>query len=328
MNKRHEILALRIAFLGELMKQGPKTFCLCALLLGWLLPCNAQDVAAPRFFNLSIQQLSSTTNLTNPLLQSIPVGRNEENFLVDASLKYPIKLQGKLKIIGSLGFKRETLFGLYEPLEDEGEDMTLHSAKTSFIASYLMQNNSKINVRLGWSSRSSKFLSLHPWASNWSASMLYDKDNGTQRIGYGFIASYGRRLNVLPLFLWQKDLGRGFGLDLLLPSKALITKELNRSSQLFAGIKAQTAGYFVEGDQHPLGDLSANYRRISVQAIFGYEKMINKLVGFSCSAGVNLPFASGMYSFAGKWNRLHNFQDRVAPQFKAGVFFALDRNFR
>jgi len=303
--------------------KGRLSLCMLLCLLGRI--CMAQDISAHRFFSLNIQNLSTSSNLTNPNLESFPTRHNDNNFLVDASLKYPIKLRGDLKVIGTMGYERETLFGLYAPSEDEGEDFTLHSAKTSFILSYDIDPQRKFISRLSWSSNSTRLLSLDPRAASWSGTFLIEKKSARGKFGYGAIVAYSRRLNYLPLILWQKEFRNGFGIDMLLPAKVLITKKLNSISQIYTGVKAQTAGYFVEQNLGDFQNYSTNYRRTAAQAVLGYERMLNKLIGLECNVGLNLPFGSGIYSYDQKWQRLHNFNDRIAPQFKLGVFLALDR---
>ncbi len=291
-----------------------------------ILGLNAQSINGVRFFKLNVQQLNTSRNLTNGALESFGTGSNEQNYFIDASMKFPIKLKGNLQIIGSLGYEREAVFGLYSPEEvNEGEDLNLHSAQTSLIVMQKLSHNRRITSRLAWVSNSNRFFSTDPKATAWAATVLYEKPIPNGKLGYGFAVGTCQRFSFSPLFMWQKGLGKNFGIDMFLPSHLLLTKQLNKSSRLIGGFKGQASSYFVE-QQFQTFHNNNIYRRITVQALVGYERMINKLVGFETSLGVNIPYRSGIYTADGnQWETLHNFNDRLTPQMKAGIFLAIDR---
>ncbi len=255
---------------------------------------------------------------------SFSVPHNDQNFLADASLRFPIKWRGNLKVIGTLGYEHEAVFGHYSQYENEGEDWDFHNVKGSVIFTWQPTEKKRLTARIAWSSSSTQFLSLAQDAQRLTGLFMVENDVRKGKLGYGLAVSHGQNTNVLPLVIWDQELTHGYSVDVFLPSRIYLRKRLSDTHEFYGGLRAQSAQYLFEGAvNNSLRDM--NYRRITIQGVLGYERMITRMIGVDFSAGVNLPFKSGVYTYDRGWRQMHDFKDKLRPQFQAGIFLALDR---
>lgn len=283
-----------------------------------------QDLDNPRFFTLNLQSLNTSNQLTNSTLGSFSVPENDQNFLADASLRFPIKWHGNLKVIGTLGYEREAVFGQYSYFDDDGDDWDFHNVKGSLIFTWQQNLTKRFTARMAWSSSSTRFLSFAQDAQRLTGLFMVENDVSKGKFGYGLAVSHGQNTNVLPLIVWEQELAKGYSVDIFLPSRAYLRKRISDSNAFYGGLRAQSAQYLFEGAlNNSLSDL--NYRRITIQGVFGYEQMITRMIGVDISAGVNLPFKSGVFTYDNGWQQMHDFKDKLRPRFQAGIFLALDR---
>ena len=296
----------------------------CTILCSIAVCALSQNLDNPRFFTLNLQSLNTINQLTNNQLSSFPVPDNDQNFLADASLRFPIKWKGNLKVIGTIGYEREAVFGLYSRNEGEGEDWDFHSVKGSTIFAYDLNPKKKLTARVAWSSSSTRFLSTTRGAQRLTGTILVENQTQKGAFGYGLAVSEGQSTTVLPLLLWQQELSKGYALDIFVPSRILVKKRFSSIHELYGGLRAQSAQYLFEGSlSNAFGDI--NYRRITIQSVLGYERMITNMIGLDVSVGVNLPYKSGVFNYDQGWKQLHDFKEKMRPQFQAGIFLAIDR---
>ena len=307
------------------LKSRKRLACFGFLLCSLLQLTIAQDIKAPRFFKLNIQNLSAPNNLPAPGLNSFQSGRFEPGFLIDAEMRYPVKLKGQTKIIGEFGYQRETMSGFFHPGENDSEEINLQQAAVAFIVHHRFKNNSALIGRISVKNGSHRLFSFETQSMAVSAISMYERSIPKGKIGVGIKFGYRTIVNVLPLFVFQKDLGRQWELDMLLPAKLCFNKRLSTDSKLFFGVKGAAANYYL--DDHPISQFSSNnYRRINANALVGYEKQITPMVGFGFEAGASIPVYSGIYKLNRKWIQVHNFQEKVTPYAKFGFFLAIDRH--
>ena len=304
------------------------------LMLGSSQRLCGQALAAPRFFKLHFQSLGATT------APVIPVGAqfadpedaeeidDEPSFLFEASLRFPIKLKGKTQLFGELGHKNEFVHGFYSSEERELESLELFQTDFSLILRHRFDPSWTLTQASSLSSRSTTALDMDRNAWKFSSLAMLEKKIPHGEIGLGTIISYDQRGSIFPVFKYQRSFERGWSLDLLLPAKALVIKDLPGNARLMGGFRGSNASHFV----HP-GEVEidmpggARYRRMNVHALVAYERLLTPWLGVSTELGVNVPLRSGLYDPADPTRVIHNLQSRVSPHLKVGLFLCLPESF-
>ncbi len=300
-------------------------FCLLSLMLFGARKLKCQDISSTRFFNFDFQTLGSPQQLMPRQGGLVPANAYEPGHLIRAELKFPVKLKGQTKIFGELQYNNEYIYGIYSPLDDDGvAPIKLHQSGLSFMVLHKFQNGYQLLSKVGMESSSDHFSNMGANTLSFCNSTLVQKASGNGKFGLG--ASFGfdkaGGLNIMPLVLYQKKLPRNWELDLLLPAKALAIKNISTSSRFFMGIKGSNASYYLSNPG--LENFSGlSYRRLSTNAILGYEMMVTPLVGVGIEAGATVPVQSGIYRMDKRWQEVHNFGQKVDPYFNLKVFFAL-----
>lgn len=290
-----------------------------------------QDLSSPRFFKLNIQSLpfSATPNYSQlgglSVASSQPESDYGPNFLYEAALRYPIKMKGNTKIFGELAHKNEFINGYYSPQLDETEELELFQTSSSFILMHNFGTGSKFTSVLQISSNSAKGVTLSGGALRFSNIGLYEKSIANGSFGIGAAVSYDTRLSIMPILKYEADLGKDWSIEALLPSKILFAKNYSKSSRLVLGVKGSTATYLINDNEMVANDLvGTHYRRMSANAIIGYEKMLTPLLGLSLEMGTSVPLRSGIYNLNDRQNVLYDFNNnKVSPHFRVGIFLAL-----
>ncbi|MCB9265799.1 MAG: hypothetical protein H6558_12300 [Lewinellaceae bacterium] len=302
-------------------------FCFCALLALAPRQLKCQDISATRFFKIDYQTLGSPSQLVPRQGGFVPSRAYEPNHLIKAELKFPVKLKGRTRVFGELKYNNEYVFGIYSPIEDDGvSPIKLHESSLSFIVSHKFGNGYSLLGKFGMENSSDHFWKAGGNSLSWSNSILLQKENANGKYGLG--ASCGLavlgRLSILPLILYQRKLPRNWELDLLLPAKMLAIKNVSNSSRFIMGVKGSSGNYYLSG--LAMDGLSGlNYRRLSANAILGYEKLVTPLVGVGIEAGATIPVQSGVYRQDKRWQEVHNFGQKVDPYFNFKIFFAVPR---
>lgn len=290
-----------------------------------------QDLASPRFFKLQFQSLGQTVAPVVPRNAKFedPDDLDEEpNFLIESSLRFPIKLKGQTRIFGEVGFKNEFVYGFYSSEEQELETMELFQADFSLIAQHKFNQGLTLSNALSVSSRSSSALDLDRQALRFSNLSMLEKQLPNGEWGIGAAVTYNQRLSIIPLVKYKAVFAKGWSLDLLLPAKALLIKNLVGNARVMVGFRGSTANYFVHaGDLEMNTPGDARYRRMNVNGLVAYERLLTPWLGFSSELGINMPLRSGLYDPNDPALEIHSFQNRVSPHFKVGLFLCIPESF-
>lgn len=298
--------------------------CLCSS--GWQRLC-AQDISSVRFFKLNFNTLSSPNSIISDLPQGAMPVDDEPSQLFGLDLRFPIKLQGATKLIGAIGYDRELLagFAFIDEGENEIEPLSLHNPSLSLAVLHSFNEQWSLKNNLTFQSRSDQFFSFSAQSIAFRNSLLIEKKKNKDAFGFGISAGYSNnRLSILPILVYQKELPNNWQLDFLLPSRALMIKNLNRDTRLLFGVKGNTAQYFFN-NQTIDGYAALSYRRLNVNAIVGYEKQLTPLIGVGIEAGATVPLRSGLYQNSSTWQEVHNFGDKIAPYFNVKFFLSLPK---
>lgn len=321
---------MKISFPGA---QRPFTLslCFCLAIFSFLKSAHCQDLSSPRFFTFNIQSLSASTSPVIPqtTLSAFVPHEVGPSFLYEFALRFPIKMKGNTQLFGEIGHKNEYFSGIYSmEWEDDLEVEALELFQTSGSLILLHQFNEQwklLNV-LRVHSKSNKAFDLGHQALNYTNVAILEKKVPNGTMGFGGLISFNQRISLLPIFQYEARLGKRWGLDILLPSRALITRDFSKRSRLLFGIRADAATYFLNGSDG-LEDsfVGSNFRRININTVIGIERQISPMVGFRAEAGASIPYQGGVFDFNQTNLRLHDFQNRVSPHFKVGVFLSLPK---
>lgn len=300
----------------------------CVLLMGKCacVKVAAQNVDAPRFFEFNLQSLSSTTTPAfghNPVVTPSSI---EPNYLFEASLRFPVKLQGRTRLIGQIDIEQESMFGFWEAAEGEVEDIHLYQNKLSFILMHDFDAQTRLYTTIRTGTGSSRALDFRVGAQSFSQMTLLEKRNDQRKWGVGLAVTYQNRLSFLPVLKYEGPLAGKWNLDLLLPARILVNRKLSSSSRLFAGVRGSSASYLV-GDNAVVSDLysNTNYRRLDIRAVAGFERQITPWVGLRAEVGANIPYRAGLYDIDNSRTQIHDFGQRVTPHANFGFYLSLPK---
>ena len=132
-----------------------------------------------------------------------------------------------------------------------------------------------------------------------TGAILYGiKKSYTAMWGFGVLRAYrlGRVVHV-PALLWNKSFTKKWGVEMLLPARAIV--------RLTPGTKTIfTAGYELEGNQFAISSNNAVlnnsfFQRGEIRPKLGYETQLSKNVRFSANAGIRF---NGRFNIADKYD--------------------------
>lgn len=302
--------------------------CFCCLLMllfcGKTLRCQSLD--APRFFRFNLQSFSTTSS---PIYggSTVPtMGHAAPNYLLEASLRFPIKLTGRTKFIGKLDVDQEVMFGFWEQSEAEIEDVNLYQNGLSVIMFHDFNETWRLYSTVKMSTGSTRALDWRRGSHSIGQASFLEKRTANHKWGFGLATSFQDNFSFLPILKYEGPVFGKWQLDLFLPAKILLNRRLNESSNIFTGLRASSANYLL-GDNAVISDLYTNssYRRINLKAVLGYERQITPWVGLSAEAGAALPYRSGLYDLEQPNVQLHDFGRQLAPHVSFGVFLCLPK---
>ncbi|NND07944.1 MAG: hypothetical protein HKN87_16315 [Saprospiraceae bacterium] len=295
---------------------------LLALLLLNFVCIQAQDVDAPRFFEMSMQNAPLPQQVVNEDLRSFHSSAKETQWQLESRLRYPISLKGRTKIIGEVSYDHRGLYGFYSLAENENEEVHLHKLSMGFMSLHQLSPRSVLKSRIGIKQSSSQLSQLNGRSTLYSTTHLLEQDIDGGKVGFGARIAYRNRLTVIPIFLYERTWANGWSFDALLPVQVTAEKLLDADKRIIMGLKGSSDNYFVANDLDFV-DESSNFRRIGVNAMIAYEKQITPIFGANIEAGASVPLFSGLYKLDNRWSRTHNFQERVTPYLKVGIFCAI-----
>jgi hypothetical protein len=286
-----------------------------------------QDLSAPRFFKLNFQSLGATASPVLPAYAKLQESGDPDeapNFLLESSLRFPVKLRGKTRIFGEIGYRNEFVYGFYSREEQELETMELFRTDFSLILQHQFGQGFSLSNAFSVNSQSSTAFDLGRQALQFSNLSMLEKPLPKGEIGLGSVISFRQQLSIVPIFKYKTELPNDWSIDLLLPAKALVIKDLPGNARLMAGFRGSHANYFVHSgdlDMDVPGD--ARYRRLNVNGIVAYEKLLTPWLGVMTELGVNVPLRSGLYDPYDPRREIHSFQNRVSPHFRVGLFLCV-----
>lgn len=303
-------------------------FCLLSLMVFGARRLKCQDISAARFFSIEYQTLGSPTQLIPRQGGGVaPAQTYEPSHLIKAELKFPVKLRGNTRIFGELQYNNEYIFGSYSPFDEDGADpIKLHQSSLSFMVSHRLGKGYSLLGKFGVEQSSDRFWNSSGSALSWGNSILLLREHAGGKYGLGASCGYDimGRMNFMPLLLYQEQLSESWQLDLLLPAKVLAIRKLSNDSRLLMGVRGSNANYYLSGlSMDHLSGL--NYRRLSANALIGYERLLTPLVGLGFEAGATIPLQSGIYRQEQRWQEVHNFRQGVDPYFNIRIFFAVPK---
>ena len=301
--------------------------CMCvAMIFGFSKCCSCQDISAPRFFKFNYQSLSTPTQPLNVPTTLNRQLENENNYLIEASLRFPVRMGERTQVLGQLGFHNEFAFGYFSNAELETEEVELFSYSGGIIVRHELKNGLTITNATEVSSQGSERTRFSRTAWNYSNFTLLEKNINNGKVGLGVAAAYCNRARVLPIIRYQKQLGEKWALDIFLPVKLEATRRISKNSQLSFGIKGEAGQYAL--DQQDFGGLpesDLSFNRISIRGTVGYERQISKLVGMAVEAGICAPYRMGIFARDNSATLIHNFNDRITPHVNVGLFMSVPR---
>lgn len=318
--------------LAGLHRPFPLAVCsLLAAALSICKPATCQDLSSPRFFNFNIQSLSSGTSPLIPISALSELGHREvrPSFLYEFELRFPIKMNGKTQLFGEIGHKNEYFSGIYfyeRGEEQELEALELFQTSGSLILLHQFSERWKLINVLRAHSDSNKAFDFGQRALGFNNVLMLEKKIRKGTLGFGGLVSFNQRITLLPVLKYKAGLGKKWGLDILLPSRALVTRDFSKRTSLFFGLRGDAATYFLNGSSGLDGSLAdSNFRRISINGIVGIERQLSPMVGFRAEVGASMPYRYGVFDYDQANLGLHDFQNRVSPHFRVGVFLSLPR---
>lgn len=305
--------------------------CLLVFLFNSICTKNwAQDIESTRFFKLNLNTLSSPNSYFSQspysTSASFPAQNIEPAQLIEAELRFPIQITGPTKWIGRLSYDQEFLTGFYfNPGETDQQALDFHRSQLSLTVLHEFNERFFLTTDLSLTSRSNQFLAFGNQSFIIRNTFLFESRQKGISIGLGASTGYSsNRFTFLPLLKYKKDLSRNWQLDFLLPAKLLAIKKLDKRNRLLFGLKGNTATYFFD-DQLENTPTNVEYRRLNVNLIAGYERMLSPLVGIGLEMGATRNLQSGLYQLEDRRIEIHNFGRSVEPYFNLKFFLALPK---
>lgn len=300
--------------------------CLLAVLFAWIKPCWGQDISAPRLLKINYQTLSLPTLALNEHAEAVSAPDDEPTKLLELQMRFPLILGEETKLLGQFSYKNELLAGFYNPKEEEddwGEGYAFHDSEFSLLLLHKLSGLNTLKAQASFGSSSTMFFSTNPAAYSYGLTGLVENQTRRRTLGFGLSVRYRTRLMLIPIFIYQKNLRNNWMLDIALPAKVQLIKNMNKGSRFIMGARGNTGSYFLDYDQLTP---HAIYQRINVNAFAGYERMLNKYVGIGVDAGLSVPIRSRIRDLNDRSLIIHDFQSRATPSINARLFFSISSN--
>ena len=245
----------------------------------------------PKIFEFSVESLPANSNIQLDPSQELTNYDPERDNLVKARLNFPLAYKPKLKIFGSLSYRRETLRLVTADPVPQPERLRLYQTGLNVRYEIELQNKQFLMGHVGANLRSDQL----DWNDlSYGMSIGWGKNlTPAKKIGFGVgVENAWGRLRLSPLLLYENRLNKHWNLSLLLPRKAKIEYLVNSSLHLFAQAKGGSARYLIDHTNltPEFSELEYRQRRVSLQ--LGVEKRIYDWFWVSAQAGITTPFNS------------------------------------
>lgn len=304
--------------------------CLLTLLSGKKL-CMAQDINGPRLLKLNYQILSTPTLAVDENGNSVPFKEDEPSRALNFQLRFPLLLAKETKILGEISYKNELLSGFYHPDNDDdnmlgnseaewGDGVPLQQSGFGILLLHDLNRLYKLKAQVNFSNSSTQFFSNNREAHRYKFAAVIERETRKKTWGVGININYQDRLAIIPLLTYKEKLNRNWTLDMLLPVKANLIRNLSQHDHIILGFRGSAGSYFLDSEQLTPNGL---YQRLTLHGYIGYERMLSKYLGVGLDAGVNIPLRDRIRSWEDRNLVLHNFHRRVSPHISARLFFAI-----
>ena len=298
-----------------------------SLFVGMCFMCpksNAQNIDSPRFFEINFQPRSAGSTPFSGNQATSPLFPNHyQDYLIDAELKFPVKLKGKTKIIGELEYKNEFVSGLYSFEENEVEHFEFTQAEVSLIAATDFNEKTRLINMINVKNNSSDIFSMNRQMMRFQYTGLLEKNTDKGSFGFGTRISVGERTRILPVLKYETTFSNDWDMAIILPSKVMFSKKFTNDTRWTFGAKLSRSNYSLA--EHSLWsehEVDTRYRRMSIDGLVRYERQLTDWVGLSLEVGASAPFKAGIYEDNDNRVELHNFNQGISPYFNVGFFLA------
>ena len=134
-----------------------------------------QDITAPRFFEFNVRPTTASNSPVLPQTLSVVAPQTKPEYHIDAALKFPIKLNGKTRIIGEVKHKNEFINGFYSIDDDQFKQLELKQSKVSIILWRDLNDRVRFTNILSVSSNSTDIFSMDNRAWQFRNIGLFEK---------------------------------------------------------------------------------------------------------------------------------------------------------
>jgi len=264
----------------------------------------------PAFFEFSYRTL--------PAVNAFPEDKRsnfEANKHYRIKLNIPIKLSGKLNVIGQLRYNNEQLH-LGRNLNMEEQDIHFDNLGASLLFKYQLENRFFIAGHTSGAFKADKIqLTSYNSIFDFSSSALLGKNTEYGQIGGGLIVGNSMgRFRIFPLLLLDYQVTNKFRVEMKLPREAFARLIIKPDDfYIKSGFEVNAAAYSVS---QILPSLPANieFRRASLDFRTSLEKELYDFLWLRIDAGLTVPINSAIVERGLPTNeRLIRFDQSISP---------------
>ena len=300
------------------------TFVIGLILIGAArVPAGAQNLDDPKFFKFNAETFNAVADPLTADGGAASGKRGTPNYLFETSLRFPILVKDRTKIIGTMETEFELLPALQAGAETDVDPVSLYDHSISLMGTHAFNDTWELTSTLQFSTASS-YAFLSPSEALAANQVTYVEKKVNKETSWGFgLATTKRKFNftILPVIKYKRYFSSNWYLDLFLPAKVLVRKRIDAASEFSVGLRGNAANYFV-ADNTDISDLlpPSSYRRINIKGLVSYELQLTKWVGGKVEAGALLPYRNGLYTLERNRQLLHDFGRGVTPYANVGLF--------
>lgn len=306
-------------------KDFKRDFFLIFLFINISVPAKSQDslrknITSPRFFEFNIQSFNRSNNSIYPI--GIDTPRNKSDLIYNIILRYPIYIGKSTRVFGEIKHNNEFLFGYYSIKDSELEPLELYETASSIALSHKFKNNWRFTSILNLSINSNKLFFVSINSVRYSIATFIENKRKTKSIGIGVLASFNNRTTILPFIKYKSKLNSKWVLDVLIPSKLLMSYSTSSKFRYIFGFKGDAASYYISNNgQIDEMYLNTFYRRINISTLIGFESKFNRWFGVRTEFGITSPIRMELSNYSN--DTIHDFNSKLVPYINCGLFLSL-----
>lgn len=297
---------------------------------GYCIP-NLQGLPRPKGLEIS-QRRNIDYSIDTKVRDSAQISqediRRDKQF--EINLRFPIINKSGFKLAGGLRYRIEE-FSFEDPAEltDEFqqklEDKPLRSVRTAFYLVKPLKGNKYLFGRMGFGLNgdfNNGPVDLKSYFKGFAAALYGKKVNRTKTWGVGVSYSYTLgNLGIYPIFAYNKQLDKKFGVELLLPVSAKLRYIPSPKNIFYFENKLEGENYNLEFEGFQ--DQTLFLGKSNFISFLTYEREIHDFLWFGFSAGYrfNINFdLSRQDEFVNNRDPFIDNRLGVAPFYKVGIF--------